>query len=380
MTQISNDYSEILEYYDIKEEEIRKRDHNIYTNLTYITTLFGLLYLIFEIYRDSDKKYFFQNVLKIEYINEISYITILFILLTYTMVNSMYYHGCGGIFNRGDKYCDNEDLQNDGYNFEISKKNDFVFASLSTIGILLLVINKFHGFKIYILFLSFFYLNIVYSFTKVENNFIIANIPTLVFIFAFIYFNSKKIFLNPCQNKKFYLIRNILLILNFIFLILSLVFFMDNDYLAINKIYNNSKKTNRNEAEISKEKTQILKLIEKREYYHGLWHVFGALSGACLVLYKAFDIKNYELDGHINKRIAYTLKNLVDNNITTNDILEKDTNLDIVKYLKRQKINAETKLNDNIFTEYFNKIYKKYKGKEFVCNYEELAKTNFDLK
>jgi hypothetical protein len=380
MTQISNDYPEILTYYDIKEKEIKKREHNIYTNLTYIATLLGLLYLIFEIYRDSDKKYFFQNILKIEYINEISYIIILFILLTYTMVNSMYYHGCGGILNKEDEYCESKHLQNDGYNFEISKKNDFVFAALSTIGVLLLVINKFSGFKIYILFLSFFYLNIVYSFTKVEYNFIIANIPTLIFVFTFIYYNLKNILLNPCQNKKFYFIRNILLILNLIFFIASLVFFMDDDYLEIKKIYNNRKETNSNEEEKSKEKTKILKLIEKREYYHGLWHVFGALSGACLVLYKAFDIKNYELDGHINKRIAYTLKNLVDNNITTNDILEKDPNLDIVKYLQRQKINAETQLNDDIFKKYFNKLYKKYKGREFVCNYKELAKTNFDLK
>jgi hypothetical protein len=254
----------------IIEQDKRSRRYIIWSNIAYGAIVFAAIayiILLAKARKTSPEKYLYK------YRNEIFFLVVLIIYTIITLVNSMYYHDCGGSFNTTNAVCPL--FEGKGYDFDIVSKNDYLFSGLTMLLSVLLLVRKFNGrtIKFFIALIANIYMISVLSFTKLDNNMIYANFIFGLLSIVCFYLTFKEI-KNSSDNNKIY--RIILLILLVISTITTFTLFSvkPNDY---------------NTDDIDKLKENV----RKDNVLHGTWHVMGAVSALLIVLYKIFDIKQF---------------------------------------------------------------------------------------
>ena len=116
--------------------------------------------------------------------------------------------------------------------------------------------------------------------------------------------------------------------------------------IKLKKLYDEIRK---DENKYTENRIEILKLLNQDESNHGKWHIMGALSGLSFILYKAFDIKNLDLDKEVYKRIGHIL-NYYDEDL---EDLEKENKY--TEYMNRMIGIFEAEKESDMFTHRFNK-------------------------
>lgn len=353
----SENIKKIIKTLNISENEITERSYNIKTNLAYIATIIGLVYLLFELLRDEknilgEKKIWGWWNIKSEYTLEIVYIIMLILVIIITMVNSMYYHDCGGDLGTNEN-CKNERSNttsanntntdnNIFYNARDASKNDLLFAGTSLIGILLLIPTEYSKYKMNILFYCFIVLNVILSF-NLKNKMMIGHGLTTLIVFIITIGQLGKNLMNPCRDLKYNKPRIFFVFFGFVFLIAAFIFFSKGSKDKIKELYDEIRE---DENKYAENREEILKLLNQDESDHGKWHIMGALSGLSFILYKAFDIKNLDLDREIYKRIGHIL------NYNDEDLKKKNEyNIYMNRMIEIFKADKES----DMFTHRFNK-------------------------
>jgi hypothetical protein len=266
----------------IIEQDKLSYNYNIYSNIVFIIvviSIFIYIYILSNEKKNVDVKYIYK------YRNEIYFLIIVIIYVIITLLNSMYYHDCGGSYNKTNQVCNL--FKDKGYDYIIVRKNDLLFSGLTMLLLLLLLVRKFNGrvIKFFIVLIVNIYMISLLSFTKLDNNFLYANIIfglSLIFIF---YNTIKELIYSNDKNK---LYRIIIIILLFLSIASALgVFFVNK----LNDIY---KLINENNGIITDEIKQKIKLnIRKENILHGTWHIMGAFVGFLIIIYKILDIKQF---------------------------------------------------------------------------------------
>jgi heme/copper-type cytochrome/quinol oxidase subunit 2 len=268
------------------EQDKRSRQYIIWSNIVYLITVFGAIgyiVLLFKEKKTAPKKYIYK------YRNEIYFLIIISIYMSLTAVNSMYYHDCGGSLNKTNMACHLFDGL--GYDFSIVNKNDLLFSGLSILITTLLIPRKFNGrtFKFFLVLLTNIYMISVLSFTKLKNNFIYSNIIFAITAIICFYYGIKELYNSEKNITKTYKI--IVLILLLVFTVIAFtVFSYKKHNIEINEIIN---KTNGNLT--NNEIQKIKENIRKDNVLHGTWHIMGALSSFCVIIYKIIDIKKFTI-------------------------------------------------------------------------------------
>mgnify|MGYP006125980581 CR=1 FL=1 len=254
----------------IKERNIKgdkpHHQYNVYSNFGYIATFIAILFYLRYILKN-------KSVYNVDYLNEILYLVVIQIFIILTLLNSIYYHDCGGIFKDDMKEC----RYGLGYNLGLASMNDLILATTTLISILILLPRKFGELKIR--FFLFIIANIslvgVLSFREIP--FIYSNgVPAIIGLVV-LYYCFKEI---KRSNQRTGLI----------------IVFMIASILAMAALFMFFKATT-NALSISEKNTdkQIKEKINNTNLYHGSWHILGGLSGLFFVLYKIKDITNLHL-------------------------------------------------------------------------------------
>tara|TARA_B110000114_G_C15005552_1_gene362576 strand:+ start:164 stop:976 length:813 start_codon:yes stop_codon:yes gene_type:complete len=254
----------------IKERKLKgdkpHLQYNVYSNFGYIATFIVILFYI---------RYIFKNkkVYNADYLNEILYLVLILIFIVLTMLNSIYYHDCGGIFK--DYY--SECRYGLGYNLSLAGMNDLIFATTTLISILILLPRKFGELKIrfFIFIIANISLVSVLSFREIP--FIYSNIVPFIIGLVVLYYCF-----NEIKNSKKKLGLMIIFGIASILAIGALVLFF--------KATMNANSINKKDSD-----KEIIKKINNTNIYHGTWHILGGLSGLFFVLYKIKDITNLHL-------------------------------------------------------------------------------------
>lgn len=267
----------------IIEQDKRSRRYIIWSNIVYLIVVFVAIAYIILLVKDrktAPAKYLYK------YRNEIFFLVIIIIYTVITMVNSMYYHDCGGSLNTNNAVCPL--FEGKGYDFSIVTKNDLLFSGLTMLLIIFLLARKFNGrtFKFFIILIANIYMIAILSFTKLDNNIVYANFIFGISAVVCFYLALKEL-INSTDNNKLY--RIILMILIFVSIVAAFsVFFVKKHNYTIQDIAENTT------GELTPEQIATLKEnIRKDNVLHGTWHIMGALSAFLVVLYKIFDIKQF---------------------------------------------------------------------------------------
>ena len=240
--------------------------YNVYSNFGYIATFVAILFYIRYIFKN-------KNVYNVDYLNEILYLVLILVFIILTMLNSIYYHDCGGIFKDDFTKC----RYGLGYDLGLASMNDLIFATTTLISILILLPRKFGELKLrfFIFIIANISLVAVLSFKEIP--FIYSNIVPFIIGLVVLYYCF-----NEIRNSKQ---KTGLMI---IFGIASL--------LAIGALGIFFKATmNANSINKKDSDKEIIKKINNTNIYHGTWHILGGLSGLFFVLYKIKDVTNLHL-------------------------------------------------------------------------------------
>jgi membrane-associated HD superfamily phosphohydrolase len=271
----------------IIEQDKRSRRYIIWSNIVYLIIVFVVITYIILLNKNSKKNP--KNYLY-RYRNETYFLIILIIYTIITMLNSMYYHDCGGSLNKVNYICPL--FEGKGYDFKIVAKNDYLFSGFTMLLTIFLLVRKFNGstFKFFVAFIANIYMISILSFTKLDNNFVYANLIFGLSIFICFYYMIKELF-NSTDNKKMY--RIMITILIFFSIAASFGPFFTkkhNKYIfEIAEKANNGQPLSDNDTKLLKEK------IRKDNVLHGTWHIMGAITAFLIILYKIFDINNFLL-------------------------------------------------------------------------------------
>ena len=266
-------YLDIIEYFNVKSDK-KYNHYMVYSNFGYLATFFIILLYIRYIFK-------YKNYNSLNYINEILYLSIIEIYILLTMLNSMYYHNCGGTFKNDNTMC----KYGFGYELKTASMNDLILASTTLIGILVLLPRKFGDIKIR--FFLFILANIsligVLSFRDIP--FIYSNIIPFIIGFIVMYYCFKEIRGSNTKIRSLIILFTIATILSFAGLFCF--FKATNNSKSITKLDLNWSDPNDIES-----KQKIKEKMNNTDKYHGSWHILGGLSGLFFILYKIEDIIN----------------------------------------------------------------------------------------
>jgi hypothetical protein len=268
----------------IVEQDKRSRQYIIWSNIVYAIVVFvAIAYIVLLV---KDRKTAPANYLY-KYRNEIYFLVLIIIYTVITMVNSLYYHDCGGSLNSKNVVCPL--FEGKGYDFRIVAKNDYLFSGLTILMMTMLFVRKFNGrtFKFFITLIANIYMIAILSFTKFDNAFAYANLIFVVMVIVCVYLMFRELFKSTDDRKT----HRIVIIV--IFLAVTAAAF---GVYATKKF--NAKvldiADNATIGDLTPEQIEVLKEnIRKDNVLHGTWHIMGAVSAFLVVLYKIFDIKQF---------------------------------------------------------------------------------------
>tara|TARA_Y200000002_G_C22676827_1_gene662449 strand:- start:2049 stop:2861 length:813 start_codon:yes stop_codon:yes gene_type:complete len=254
----------------VKERKIKgdkpHLQYNVYSNFGYIVTFIAIVFYIIYIFKN-------KNVYNVDYLNELLYLVVILIFIILTMLNSIYYHDCGGIFKDDFSEC----RYGLGYNLGLASMNDLILATTTLISILILLPRKFGELKIR--FFLFIIANIslvgVLSFRDIP--FIYSNAVPVLIGLVVLYYCFKE--MRRSQKK-----------------ISLMIIFGIASILAIGALGTFFKATiNANGIKESDTDKEIKDKINNTNLYHGTWHILGGLSGLFFVIYKIQDVTELHL-------------------------------------------------------------------------------------